>query len=75
MSKKKPLRKAPRVVTAPPAPVLAGDVFRAFVDEARSIGNEVAARRLYDEDVVAFLREKGLYDEWAAWRQAKRAPK
>jgi hypothetical protein len=55
--------------------VLHGDCFRAFLDEARSIGNEVAARREYDEDVVEYLTAKGLFDEWAIWRAKKRAPK
>lgn len=59
---------------AAPLPVLHGDAFRTFLDEARSIGNEVMARREFDADVVEYLKQKGLVDEWAKWREAKRAP-
>lgn len=76
MSKKKHPNKAHQkpLVQRPPPPVLHGDVFRTFVDEARSIGNEVVARREFDLDVVEYLRSKGLFDEWCAWRAAKRGP-
>lgn len=72
--KKRPGPPAPQKTTALP-PVLHGDTFRAFLDEARSIGNECDARRKYDADVVEYLKEKGLFEEWAAWREAKHAPK
>lgn len=77
MAKKKSPNTGPitTALAAAPKPVLHGDCFRAFLDEARSIGNEVAARREYDEDVAVFLRERGLFDEWATWRAKKRAPK
>lgn len=73
MSKK----KRPPKVSAPSAPpaVLHGSAFVTMIDEARSLCNEVVARREFDADVVEFLRSKGLFDEWGAWRDAKRAPK
>jgi hypothetical protein len=55
--------------------VLHGDCFHTFVAEATSLGNEVVARRQYDEDVVEYLQSKGLFDDWSAWRAAKRTPK
>lgn len=67
-------RKSPKTVPggSPVKPsVLHGDVFRSFLDEARSIGNECAERRVFDAHVVEFLTEKGLMDEWAAWREKK----
>ena len=77
MSKKKRPNKVttPVAVAPPKKPVLEGDVFVRFIDEARSIGNEVAARRQYEDDVVAYLTTKGLFQEWSAWRAAKYAPK
>jgi hypothetical protein len=74
MSKKNRPSKAPArtAQNAPvPKPVVHGDVFRTFVAEAQSIGNEVVARREYDADVVEYLKEKGLFEEWARWRAAK----
>ncbi len=56
-------------------PVLHGDCFRTFLDEARSIGNEVASRRVYDADVAAYLTEKGLVEEFSAWLTIRGAPK
>jgi hypothetical protein len=73
MSKKK--RPNPAPVAKKPLPVLHGGAFRAFLDEARSIGNECEARRSYDVDVVEYLKQKGLFEEWAEWRAAKHAPK
>lgn len=63
MSTKKRQNSAPAPAQKPP--VLHGDVFRAFVDEARSIGNEVAARR-------EFMKERGLDSDFAEWCAAKR---
>lgn len=67
-------RKSPNskaAVPAGPRVVAHGDVFRAFLDEARSIGNECGERRVFDAQVVEFLESKGLMAEWAAWREAK----
>ena len=50
-----------------PQPIVQGDCFRTFLDEARSIGNEVAARRAYDAQVDAFLTERGLVEDFKAW--------
>ena len=77
MAKKKHPNSVPATqrAAAQPLPVVHGDCFRTFLDEARSIGNECTARREYDADVVEYLQQKGLMDEWAAWREAKRAPK
>ena len=70
-------KKRPNKVQAPAAPVmpvLHGDCFRTFLDEARSIGSEVMARREYDADVVEYLKQKGLFEEWGRWRETKRGP-
>lgn len=63
--------------SAPPGalPVLHGRVFTTFIDEATSLGNEVNARREFCADVVEYLKQKSLLEEWSAWREAKRAPK
>lgn len=75
MSKK----KRPQMVPAPPAPpaklpVLHGMCFSTFIEEATSISNEVTARRAFDTDVGEYLKQKGLLEEWAKWREAKHAP-
>lgn len=76
MAKKKHPKAAPAVQPQKLAlPVVHGDCFRTFLDEARSIGNEVVARRQFDADVVEYLTQKGLFDEWSKWREAKHAPK
>ncbi len=76
MSKRKSPKKVSSKSIAPvPSPVLQGDCFRTFLAEAMSIGNECTARREFDDEVIAYLREKGLFDEWSAWREAKHAPK
>ena len=74
MSKtKRPNKPAPKTPEKPS--VLHGDCFRTFLSEAISIGNEVEARRVYDADVGVYLAEKGLLEEFGAWRTAKHAPK
>lgn len=75
MSKKKRPQKVQPPKVAAPLPVVQGDCFRTFLDEARSIGNECMARREYDTDVVEYLTQKGLMDEWASWRAQKRGPR
>ena len=55
----------------PPSPVLHGNAFHAFIAEAQSIGNEVAARRQFDADVCEYLELKALADDFSAWRAAK----
>ena len=75
MTKKNRPNKAPVKAGAQPQPVAHGDCFRTFIDEARSIGNECMARREWDDDAVEFLKAKGLFEEWCAWRDKKRAPK
>lgn len=80
MSKKKrPNQHSQKTVTVPikPAivmhqtPVTHGDVFVTFLREAQSIGNEVEARRQMCADVEAFLNEKGLAEQFKAWRAAR----
>lgn len=71
MSKK----KRPSNVPAPTKlPVLHGTCFTTFIEEATSLGNEVTARRAFDADVAEYLKQKGLLEEWDAWRKAKYAP-
>lgn len=48
--------------------VTQGNVFATFVHEAQQIGQEVVARRAFDDDVSEFLKEKGLVEEFEAWR-------
>lgn len=69
MAKKKS-RNAP-VPQNPPC--LQGDVFATFIDEASKIGNEVAARRRFDAQVSAYLKEKGLVEDFEAWRLKRSA--
>jgi len=75
MSKKRRPRPAPartaQNAANGPRPVVHGDCFRTFIAEAQSIGNEVVARREYDADVVEYLKEKGLFEDWARWLDAK----
>ncbi len=54
-----------------PSPVVLGDVFRSFIAEATSVGNEVTARRAFDADVGEYLELKGLAADFNAWRAAK----
>lgn len=74
MSKKKPSKKPAQVIQAPPKPVVHGNVFATFMQEAQSIGNEVEARRALQNEVAKFLAEKNLAEEFEAWRK-ERAPK
>lgn len=74
MKRKKSPNKAPQQAPQK-TPVMNGDCFVTFIHEAQSIGNEVVARREFCSDVVEFLGTKGLVDEWARWREAKRAPR
>jgi hypothetical protein len=62
-----PKKNRPNKVTPQKTTVLHGEVFAAFVREAQSIGNEVAARRAYQERVDAFLNERGLVEDFKAW--------
>ncbi len=62
-------------VPPPPQPVVHGDCFAAFMNEAMSINNEIVARREFDREVVLFLNEKGLLVEWEAWRTEQKAKK
>jgi hypothetical protein len=44
------------------------DVFVTFVTQAASLGNEVTARRKFDDEVTTFLTVKGLTEEFETWR-------
>jgi urease alpha subunit len=57
-----------------PQPVVYGNVFATFLDEATKIGNEVMARRQTERDVADFLKMKNLIEEFDAWRKAKYTP-
>lgn len=71
MSKKKQPQKVP--APAAPLPVLHGNAFVTMLDEGRMLCNEVSWRREFDSDVVEYLKQKGLLEEWDRWREAKRA--
>ncbi len=74
MAKRKRSNKVPlKIVTVAPPPVLQGNCFATFLDEARSIGNECNARRAFDAEVIEYLEHKGLTDDWSKWREAKHA--
>lgn len=73
--KNRPNTVQPQKPSAGPLPVLHGQAFVTFLDEARSIGNEVTARRAFDADVAEYLKQKGLIEEFQAWREQKNAPK
>lgn len=51
--------------------VRAEDVFATFVHQAASLGNEVAARRAFDEDVAAFLKQRDLIEDFEAFRKER----
>lgn len=55
----------------PPDYVHKNDVFATFVDQAQSLGNEVAARRRFDADVSEFLKTKGLVAEFETFRKSR----
>lgn len=79
MSKKKrPNQKLAQTPAPAPnpllQPVLGKDVFIMFIDAAKSIGNEVVARRAFADEIGTYLAEKKLVDDFNAWRDAKRAP-
>lgn len=67
MPKNKRQNKAPA-----PSPVMHGNAFHTFIAEAQSIGNEVAARRLFDADVCEYLELQGKTKDFEAWRANKR---
>lgn len=72
MKRKKSPNKAPQPILQK-TPVMNGDCFATFLKEAQSIGSEVVARREFDADIIVFLTEKGLLEEWTARRAAKRS--
>lgn len=72
MSKKKRPQKTAVVPT--PSPVTQGNVFATFMREAQSIGNEVEARRAFDNEVSIYLKEKSLVDDFEGWRKARSTP-
>lgn len=75
MSKKNRPNKVRPVPTAVPPPVLHGDCFHTFIIEATKLGNEVTARREFDDRVGEYLESKGLTADFNAFIEAKRAPK
>lgn len=73
--KNRPNQKKQQPQTAPgPQPVVHGQAFAAFMREAQSIGNEVEARRAFDNEVGVYLKEKGLVDDFEGWRKARATP-
>ena len=78
MSNKKRPETSPAATPAPVdplmQPVLVKDVFATFLDVARSIGNEVQARRAFTEEIGVYLAEKKLVDDFNGWRTARQKP-
>lgn len=67
-----PKNRPNKLKTAPAGTyVKAEDVFATFVHQAASLGNEVAARRCFDEDVAAFLKERELIEDFNAFREQR----
>lgn len=71
MKRKKTAQKVQSPKAPVRQPVMQGDAFVAFIREATSIGNEVEARRVFDREVGEYLTEKGLVDDFEAWRKAR----
>jgi hypothetical protein len=74
MSRKNRPNQKPSPAAAPDPlmqPVLVKDVFATFLDVARSIGNEVQARRGFADEIGAYLAEKKLVDDFNGWRAAR----
>jgi hypothetical protein len=65
--------KQKRQIVQRPTPIAVnkGDCFATFLAEAQSIGNEVAARRAFDAEVEAFLKERGLLETFEVWRASR----
>lgn len=77
MSRKNRPDKKPSPAAAPDPlmqPVLVKDVFAVFLDVARSIGNEVQARRAFADEVGTYLADKKLVDDFNGWRSARQKP-
>ena len=76
MSKKKRPNQKTAVVKPDPLlqPVLGKDIFATFLATAQSIGNEVVARRAFQDELGAYLAEKSLVDDFNAWRERRAQP-
>lgn len=56
-----------------PDPVQKGSVVANVVRELVELSNELDARRRFDEDVTAFLKERGLIADFDAFRKVRSA--
>ena len=53
-------------------PVNQGDVFACFITESNALIQEVRARRIFTEEVTAFLKAKGLLQEFETFRDERK---
>lgn len=53
-------------------PVMSGAVFAAALREMIELTQELSARRRFDEDVAAWLKEIGFAADFEAWRQNRK---
>lgn len=60
----------PKTVTSNPY-VAKGDVFKTFIEQGASLANEVNARRIFDEDVALYLKERELTVDFEQWRKIR----
>lgn len=63
--------RSKRQNSQPPKFVEGKDVFATFIAQADMMGQEVAARRAFDEDVSAFLKERKLVEDFDSFRKAR----
>lgn len=49
-------------------------VLKDFVNELNSLGIEIEARRRFCEDVVAYIRDRGLVDDFNRYRAELHKP-
>lgn len=64
----------PNVVPMPDQkPVHEGEVLGTLLREMMSAVQELEARRKFDTDIVDYLRERGITDEFEAWRVEREA--
>jgi hypothetical protein len=52
-------------------PVNVGQVFGTLLYEMHGLSRELEARRKHDADVGDYLKERGIGDDFDAWRKAR----
>lgn len=57
----------------PDGPLTKSNVVAAFVESIHGLGSELNAWRVFGADVVAFLKERGINEEFGKWQEKRRA--